>query len=135
MPVLTQHDLPPLVAAAAQGGADLLARDIRVLEVGDVIAITDWFVVMSGSSTRQVRRVVDAVEAAVKDAGGAGALRVEGLDDASWVLQDFGEFVVHVFLDETREFYDIERLWSDVPSLSYVDADAPAGAADDAESA
>ena len=73
----------------------------------------------SSSNTRQVRRVAEEVEAAVKKAGGEGPLRIEGMEDARWVLLDFGLFVVHVFHDETRSFYDIERLWSDVPKISF----------------
>ena len=111
--------LPPMLLAAARGAADLQARDVVALDVGDVLGITDWFVVTSASNTRQVRRVAEQVEDAVKSAGGDGPLRVEGLEDATWVLLDFGLFVVHVFYDETRSFYDIERLWSDVPKVRF----------------
>ena len=111
--------LPQLVLAAAQGAADLQATDLVALDVGDVLGITDWFLVTSSSNTRQVRRVAEEVEAAVKKAGGEGPLRIEGIEDARWVLLDFGIFVVHVFHDETRSFYDIERLWSDVPKISF----------------
>jgi len=108
-----------MLLAAARGAADLQARDVVALDVGDVLGITDWFVVTSASNTRQVRRVAEQVEEAVKSAGGDGPLRVEGLEDATWVLLDFGLFVVHVFYDETRSFYDIERLWSDVPKVRF----------------
>ena len=111
--------LPQLALAAAQGAADLQATDLVALDVGDVLGITDWFLVASSSNTRQVRRVAEEVEAAVKKAGGEGPLRIEGMEDARWVLLDFGLFVVHVFHDETRSFYDIERLWSDVPKISF----------------
>jgi len=111
--------LPQLVLAAAQGAADLQATDLVALDVGDVLGITVWFLVASSSNTRQVRRVAEEVEAAVKKAGGEGPLRIEGMEDARWVLLDFGLFVVHVFHDETRSFYDIERLWSDVPKISF----------------
>jgi ribosome-associated protein len=117
--------LRALVEAAAQGASDRLATDIVILEVGDVIAITDYFVIASASNTRQVRRVAEEVELAVQAAGGEGSLRSEGLEDGQWVLLDFGPFVVHVFHVETREFYDIERLWSDVPRVDWVDLDAP----------
>ena len=115
-------NLPQLLLAAAQGAADLQATDLVALDVGDVLGITDWFLVASSSNTRQVRRVAEEVEAAVKGAGGDGPLRIEGMEDARWILLDFGMFVVHVFHDETRSFYDIERLWSDVPKISF-DAD------------
>ena len=115
-------NLPQLLLAAAQGAAALQATDLVALDVGDVLGITDWFLVASSSNTRQVRRVAEEVEVAVKGAGGDGPLRIEGMEDARWILLDFGMFVVHVFHDETRSFYDIERLWSDVPKISF-DAD------------
>ncbi len=115
-------ELPPLVEAAARGASNLQATDIVALEVGDVIAITDWFVIASGSNVRQVRRIAEEVEAEVKSAGGEGPIRIEGLEDATWVLLDFGPFVVHVFHEDTRAYYDIERLWSDVPNMQYEDA-------------
>ena len=124
-------ELPELVEAAARGASNLQARDIVALEVGDVIAITDWFLVVSGTNVRQVRRLAESIEDEVKAAGGDGPLRVEGLEDAMWVLLDFGPFVVHVFHEDTRAFYDIERLGSDVPRIEYHDApsaDHPAGA-------
>ena len=115
----SSDDLPPLLLAAAQGAADLQSTDVVALEVGDVLGITDWFLVASSSNTRQVRRVAEQVETAVKEAGGEGPLRIEGLEDATWILLDFGLFVVHVFHEETRSFYDIERLWSDVPKFQF----------------
>ena len=118
----SSHNLPPLLLAAAQGAADLQSTDVVALDVGDVLGITDWFLVASASNIRQVRRVAEEVEAAVKQAGGDGPSRIEGMEDATWILLDFGIFVVHVFHEETRSFYDIERLWSDVPKFRF-DAD------------
>ncbi len=121
----SSHNLPPLLLAAAQGAADLQANDVVALDVGDVLGITDWFLVASASNIRQVRRVAEEVEAAVKQAGGEGPLRIEGMEDATWMLLDFGIFVVHVFHEETRSFYDIERLWSDVPKFRFDDDGKP----------
>ena len=90
-----------------------------VLEVGDVLAITGWFVITGGTNTRQVRTIAEEIEEKVAEAGGPKPLRVEGLDAGQWVLLDYGDFIVHVFLDEAREFYDLERLWRDVPSLDW----------------
>ena len=115
----SSDNLPPLLLAAAQGAADLQSTDVVALDVGDVLGITDWFLVASSSNTRQVRRVAEQVETAVKEAGGEGPLRIEGLEDATWILLDFGLFVVHVFHEETRSFYDIERLWSDVRRFQF----------------
>lgn len=86
-----------------------------VLEVGGVLAITDAFVITSAGNDRLVRAIAEDVEEKVKESGGPAPLRIEGLDDARWVLMDYGDFVVHVFLDEVRDFYDLERLWRDAP--------------------
>jgi len=108
---------------AAQAADQKAADDVVVLEVGPVLAVCEHFVIASGSNTRLVRTITDEVEAQVARAGGPRPLRVEGLDDLRWVLMDYGDFVVHVFLDETRRYYDLERLWSDVPRTPW----APVG--------
>jgi len=86
-----------------------------ILSVGEVLTIVDAFVITSASNTRAVATIAEEVERRIKDEGGGGPLRVEGLDDKRWVLLDYGDVVVHVFLQEVREFYELERLWSDVP--------------------
>jgi ribosome-associated protein len=106
-------------AAASKGGEDTV-----VLEVGAVLAICDAFILTSGRNHRQVATIAEEVEAQVKAAGGRSPLRIEGRDTAEWVLLDFGDFVVHVFLEETRRFYDIERLWRDAPRLEWEEARA-----------
>ena len=113
-------------AADAKGGADVV-----VLDVGPVLAVCGYFVITSGSNTRQVRAIADEVEARVAQAGGPRPLRVEGRDDLRWVLLDYGDVVVHVFADETRHYYDLERLWADVERLDWQlpDADAAGAAA------
>ncbi|MGH9164742.1 MAG: ribosome silencing factor [Acidimicrobiales bacterium] len=111
----------PLVARAAAAADAKKAGDVVVIEVGQVLAITDAFVVASASNTRLVRSIAEEVEEEVAAAGGPRPLRIEGLDDARWVLLDYGDFVVHVFLDETRRYYDLERLWSDAPRVQWQD--------------
>jgi ribosome-associated protein len=91
-----------------------------MLDVGDVLAITDWFVVVTGGNPRQVRTIADEVATRVESEG-APPPRVEGRDDATWVLLDFGDLVVHVFQPEARAYYALERLWADVPQLEWVD--------------
>jgi ribosome-associated protein len=104
---------------AARAAAEKKGEDILVLDVGDIIGITEVFVITSGANTRQVRTICDEIEAAVKRDGGSAPRSVEGLDAASWVLLDYGDMVVHVFLDETREYYTLERLWTDAPRISW----------------
>jgi len=88
-----------------------------VLDVGELLGITDHFVITSGSNARQVRTIAEEVEMRVKAQGGGSPRCIEGLQDARWVLLDYGQFVVHVFLDEARHFYNLERLWSDAPRV------------------
>lgn len=90
-----------------------------ILEVAEVLVVADEFVVVSASNDRLVKAIVDDVEHALDEAGHGKPLRVEGLEDRHWVLIDYGDVVVHVFLDETREYYELERLWSDVPRVAW----------------
>jgi ribosome-associated protein len=104
---------------AARAADDKKAEDTIVLDVGDIIGITEAFVITSGTNTRQVRTICDEIEAALKREGGGAPRNTEGLDDASWVLLDYGDLVVHVFLAETREYYALERLWTDAPRIAW----------------
>ncbi len=101
-------------AAASKGGQDTV-----VLEVGQVLAITDAFVITSGRNSRQVATIAEEVEAQLKAGAGISPLRTEGRSDGQWVLLDYGDFVVHAFLDEVRAYYELERLWSDAPRLEW----------------
>ena len=106
-------------AVAARAASSKLARDIIVLDVARLLGLTDAFFISSGANPRQVRTICDEIERQLKLAGAGGPLLTEGLDDARWALLDYGDFVVHVFLDEARLFYDIERLWGDAPRWSW----------------
>ncbi|MDA8296573.1 MAG: ribosome silencing factor [Actinomycetota bacterium] len=104
------------IAARAASGKTL--EETLVLDVGDLIGITDHFVITGGRNDRQVRAVLDEVQKAVRDAGGK-LLRSEGLDDLKWVLLDYGDFVVHVFEQEARAYYGLERLWADSDRVEF----------------
>ena len=106
-----------LVAAGAASSKK--GEDIVVLDVGDIIAIIDCFVLVSASNTRQVRTIVDEIETAMRAYDGSRPISVEGKDDASWVLLDYGDVVVHVFLAETRAYYDLDRLWADAGRIDF----------------
>ncbi|HEU5148991.1 MAG TPA: ribosome silencing factor [Iamia sp.] len=101
-------------AADAKGGERTV-----VLRVGEVLGITDLFVITSASNPRLVKAVVEDIEAKVAEAHGVRPTRIEGGDDLRWVLMDYGDWVAHVFLDEARGFYDLERLWADVPRVAW----------------
>jgi ribosome-associated protein len=112
--------LPELQVEIARAAAKKTDAPTVILDVGDVLAITGWFVVTSGSSARQVRAIAEGIEEDVALAGGPKPLRIEGLDDGTWVLVDYGDVVVHIFDEDTRAFYDLERLWRDVPSVEWL---------------
>lgn len=104
---------------AARAADDKKGADTVVLAVGAVLAITDHFVITNGTNPRQVRTIAEEVEARITQSGGPKPIRIEGLDDLTWVLLDYGDFVVHVFNAESRAYYELERLWSDVPRVDW----------------
>jgi ribosome-associated protein len=116
---------PVWAVEAARAAAEKTSEEIVVLEVGDLLAITDYFVITGGRNPRQVRTIAEEVERRITADGGPKPIRIEGLDDLRWVLMDYGDFVVHVFLNETRDYYQLEKLWRDVPRVRW---EAPAAA-------
>ncbi|QYJ04626.1 ribosome silencing factor [Nocardioides panacisoli] len=111
----TDHALE-IVHAAALAASDKLASDIIAFDVSEQLAITDVFLLASGGSDRQVKAIVDAVEERLRDLG-EKPLRREGERDARWVLIDYGDVVVHIQHAEDRQFYALERLWRDCPTV------------------
>ena len=116
-------DARALALVAAHAADEKQARNIVVLDVGEILAIAELFVVLDAPNRRLVRTLVDEIEQAVRDATGRSPRRIEGAREQQWVLMDYGDIVVHVFLDEIRRFYEIERLYRDVAQLDWaVDA-------------
>jgi ribosome-associated protein len=111
--------VPAASLVAARAADDRLGQDVVVLAMGDLLGVTDAFVLASGRNGRQVRTIVEAVERGVKEGTGRAPDRVEGLREMQWVLMDYGDFIVHVFLEETRDYYDLERLWADAPQVDW----------------
>ena len=101
---------------AAQAAAELKATTIAAIDVSERLVLTEVFLVVSGSSDRQVRSLVDAMDEALLKAG-VRRKRREGFDEGHWVLVDYGDLVVHVQQDEDRDFYALERLWAGCPSI------------------
>jgi ribosome-associated protein len=112
-----------VAVAAARAAAAKQATDIVILDVHELIVITDFFVIGSGSSDRHVKTIVEEVEKALR-AEGMKPVRREGETEAQWVLLDYVDFVVHVFSQEQREYYDLERLWRDAPRVAWEDEGA-----------
>ena len=101
---------------AARAAAELKATTVAAIDVSERLVLTEVFLVVSGSTDRQVRSLVDAIDEALLKAG-VRRKRREGFDEGHWVLVDYGDLVVHVQQDEDREFYALERLWADCPSI------------------
>jgi len=107
-----------MAVAAARAAGSKQAADIVILDVHDLIVITDFFVIATGTSDRQVKTIVEEVEKALRETG-MKPLRREGETEAQWVLLDYVDVVVHVFSKEQREYYDLERLWRDAPRVEW----------------
>lgn len=113
----SQDEIESRVRDAVAAAEGRQAIELKVLGLGEVSDFTDYFVLCSGASERQVQAIADAVEEKLR-AGGVRPLHVEGLRGGRWVLLDYGAFVVHVFQGEVRRFYGLERLWSDAPEVT-----------------
>ncbi len=109
---LTPKDMALIAAKAAD---DKKAMDIVVQEVREALIITDYFVIVTGANNRQVDAITEAVEEALRLEADVKPIGREGLDELTWVLLDYGDFVVHIFQPELRDFYRLETLWNDVP--------------------
>ena len=114
-----QSDALRIATIAAKAADEKQATDVTVLDVGEILAITDLFVVASAGNKRQVRTISDAITDAVRSDMGRSPLSSEGVSEQQWILIDYGSVVVHIFDDETRRFYEIERLYQDVPAVSW----------------
>jgi ribosome-associated protein len=118
---------------AAQAADEKKGTDPLILHVGELLSITEAFVIASASNNRLVVTIAEEIEHQVKLAGGPSPLSVEGLSDASWVLIDFGSFVAHIFQQDVREFYDLERLWKEAPRIAWTPRVTAVAAVDDVE--
>ena len=116
---LTPPDSFELCRVAAAAAADKKAARPVILDVGSLLGIVDAFVICSAGNDRQVRTVADEVERKVREHDGSKPLRVEGKNEATWVLLDYGDFLVHIFLEEWRTYYDLERLWKDAARVEW----------------
>lgn len=96
------------------------AEDIQVIGIRDLTVIADYFVIANGTSTTQVKALADYIEKELQEQG-VTPLRIEGYSTANWILLDYGSVIVHVFYKETRDFYNLERLWKDGQQLQLSD--------------
>lgn len=106
------------VLLAADAAHAKAAEDTVVLDMSEALGVVDAFVITSGRNQRQVRTIVEEVERRLRHGEEPlRPVRVEGLADATWVLMDYGDFIVHVFLEEARRYYDLEHLWARAPRM------------------
>lgn len=117
VPVIANPDTVGRVRAAVAAAEDRKAVDLKVLHLQQVSDFTDYFLICSGTNERQVQAIADAVEERLR-ANKVRPLHIEGFNRAQWVLLDYGDLVVHVFLEEPRRFYALERLWGDAPDVT-----------------
>ncbi len=106
------------VHAAVNAALDKKALDLDVLAVGDLTSIGDYFVLCSATSERQAQTIADAVQEKLRQDEKVKPLLVEGTTPGRWILVDFGDFIFHVFTEDCRRFYGLERLWGDAPNVT-----------------
>ncbi len=116
-PQLEDFDVAACVRAAVSAAVDRKALDLRVLHLAPVTDFTDYFIICSGSNERQVQAIAEGVDRGVRELK-VHPLHVEGLSNAQWVLLDFGDFLVHVFDEERRDYYALDRLWGDATDVT-----------------
>ena len=121
----TQMSPERLAQLTASYAADKKAIDLTVLDLRGVSSYTDYFVVCSGNTDRQTKAIHDAIIEGMKKDHGVLPRRVEGVSESRWILLDYFDVVVHVFVPEVREFYRLEQLWGDVPRVDVELEDVP----------
>ena len=105
------------VILAAQAADEKKATDIMVQDVRELVSVTDYFVIATAANNRQVDAIIDEIEDQLREKGGVKPIHREGMDTGTWALLDYGNFVVHVFQPEARDYYRLEQLWNDAPVL------------------
>ena len=106
------------VGVAVTAALDKKANGLEVLEVAELTSLADYFIICSGSSERQAIAIADGIEEKLRIDLGTKPRLIEGLNPGRWVVMDYGDFIVHVFTDDCRTFYGLERLWGDAPDVT-----------------
>jgi ribosome-associated protein len=116
-PLSPQEDASKAKALeCARAAIDKKAENLKVLDISELSGFTDYFVICSGTSDRQVQAIADSIDTTLSKAGHE-LLSIEGLSEGRWVLMDYGDVVVHIFLDALRDYYDLDALWADAPKV------------------
>ena len=103
---------------AVSAALDKKASDLDVLAVSELTSIADYFVICSADSERQAQAIADSVQDKLREADSVKPLMVEGTTPGRWILLDYGDFIFHVFTEDCRRFYGLERLWGDAPNVT-----------------
>lgn len=114
---MPEHSTETYVKAAVKALDSKRGQDIQILKVADITALTEYFVICTASSTTQVKTLADEVEFRLKTDYGIMPHHIEGHDSASWILMDYGFALIHVFLEDARNFYSLEKLWKDAVQI------------------
>lgn len=115
---MSNNEIEQRVRTTVETALSKQAADLLVLHVEKLTSIADYFIICSASSDRQAAAITDAVEDSLRERHKAKPLLVEGKNSGRWILLDYGDFIVHVFNEETRKFYSLERLWGDAPDVT-----------------
>jgi ribosome-associated protein len=107
----------PTWQIAARAADSKKATGVRILDLREVTSFADYFLICTGSNSRQTRAIWDEIVLQMKQQAGERAINVEGYENGEWVLGDFGDLIIHVFTDEKREYYQLERLWRDAKDV------------------
>jgi ribosome-associated protein len=115
---LDLKDSREIVEIAAEAAADKLATDIVIIDIGNILAITDYFLIVSGQTNRQVQAIADNIADKLRELK-VRKVGIEGDKQGTWILMDYGSVIIHVFTEEQREYYQLERLWADAPTRKW----------------
>ena len=110
-------EIDETVQLAIMCAAEKKASNIRVLDLREIASFTEFFVIATGANQRQVQAITDEINEQLKKQLSSKAIRIEGYASGEWVLLDYGDFIVHVFDKDARDFYDLERLWLDAKKV------------------
>jgi ribosome-associated protein len=111
-----------IATAVSEYATDIKAEDLITIDLREYISYTDYFVICSGRSDRQVKAIHDRILEGMKHEHEMQVIRVDGASSRQWILMDYGDVVVHIFTQEMREYYQLERLWGEAPKLELVEA-------------
>jgi ribosome-associated protein len=114
--IAPSQEIPAEISTVVEAAEDKKALDVLVLRLSALTAFTDYFVICSGNSSRQIQAISDEIELRLKRQG-TPPFNIEGYNNAEWVLMDYGSFVGHIFSGQSRNFYDLERLWRDAEKV------------------